>query len=144
MSAVLQETLLQQVKGQISSFEKSVKRKLLLQRVKASNCGPHGGSPEGPQQQLAKAVRASLPISILCGGCCVLLPLLSLEAAVYAFQSSAEMRDVRDCGALMPIRMLAAEPLSGAYAITQKLLAVNAEVCSTLQSYLGLSLGHLS
>ncbi|XP_026191030.1 uncharacterized protein LOC34621607 [Cyclospora cayetanensis] len=126
---LLQEALLQHMEHQFDGYQRTVRRR---QRLLRAGSGLGAGN-EGPQQQLAEAVRSVPPVSLLCCGGCALLPLLSLQAATYAFFDSAEMREIRDCGALMPIRMVAAEPLSGVHAVTKKLLSVNAETQTQLE-----------
>ena len=102
-----------------------MKRRLRL--LQATAADPLG-APKGPQQQLAEAVARSPPISVLCSGGCVLLPLLALQAAAAAFCCAAETREVRSCGAPLPLKLFAAEPLLGAFELTKKLLLLNAEV----------------
>lgn len=123
-AVVLQGALQEQLEGQMERFHRAVQRRQRLLRAGGGPLGP----PEGPQQQLAEAVRSVSPVSILCGGGGVVLPLLSLQVATHVFSSAAYMRDIRECGASLPIRLVAAESLSGPHSVTQKLLTLNAEV----------------
>lgn len=126
-ASVLQVALLQLLQQQIKSFDKSVKRRVRLLQAATAATGPLG-APKGPQQQLAEAVKQSPPLSVLCSGGCALLPLLALQAAALAYYCAAELREVRLCGTPLPLKLFAAEPLTGAFEVMKKLLLCNAEV----------------
>ncbi|KAL8275820.1 hypothetical protein Esti_000383 [Eimeria stiedai] len=120
----LQEALQQQQKGQLRELEQAVRRRLRLLRTGGTALSSNPA--QGPQLQLAGAVKSVRPLSMLCWGGDVLLPALTLQAATHAFYGAESFKDIRECGAPMPIKLLTAEPLAGSCHVAQKLLSLNA------------------
>lgn len=121
---MLQLALAGQVEEQLQHFSQAVRRKQRL--LRGDDRSPRG--LEGPQQQLAKALQSVGPVSVLCCGAGVVLPMLSLQVAASIFYAAANLKEIRETDARLPLRLVAAEPLTGAFAVTQKLLSLNAKV----------------
>ncbi|KAL8425833.1 hypothetical protein ACSSS7_008325 [Eimeria intestinalis] len=120
----LQEALQEQHQGQLRELEQAIRRRQRLLRTGGTVLSP--SATQGPHLQLAGAVKSVKPLSILCCGGDVLLPSLTLQTAMHAFNGAESLRDIRDCGAPMPIKLLTAEPLAGSLHVAQKLLSLNA------------------